>query len=281
MLKRIITAAVMTVVLLPVLIFSGTPALPALCAFLSCIASFEILRCLGLNGRISLLIVNVLISASAPFAAYFGLDFVLIFLIYALMFAADTMISLFSHGEADVSSACTVYAVTAYSSFGFTSLVFLRQFDNGVFLVLLPFIISWMTDTFAYFCGLSFGKHKLIPDVSPKKTVEGAIGGTLCSTGITVGSFFIYYAFSGIYPNVIPVIVVSLFASVLSQCGDLRMSLIKRKYGIKDYGKLFPGHGGVLDRFDSVIMVSSFLFLFEIVNAYVPVIGLFVQGGGV
>ena len=81
-----------------------------------------------------------------------------------------------------------------------------------------------------------------------------------------------------VFPNVLCVIILSVAASVLSQCGDLIMSLIKRKFGIKDYGKLFPGHGGVLDRFDRVIMVSSFLFIFETIVAYIPSVNLFVQG---
>ena len=118
-----------------------------------------------------------------------------------------------------------------------------------------------MTDIFAYFTGRFLGKHKLIPAVSPKKTVEGSIGGIIfcvISTivfGLIVENFFIG---SG-KANYIVLAVSGIFISVVSQMGDLIMSVIKRHYGIKDYGKLFPGHGGILDRFDSVMAVSVIL----------------------
>jgi phosphatidate cytidylyltransferase len=126
-----------------------------------------------------------------------------------------------------------------------------------------------MTDTFAYFTGMLFGKHKLIPAVSPKKTVEGAVGGTLFAIGFTVLYGFIIGKVSSASPNYLALVLVSLLVSILSQCGDLVMSLIKRKYGIKDYGKLFPGHGGVLDRFDSIIVTSACIyFLTNFVSSF-------------
>ena len=103
------------------------------------------------------------------------------------------------------------------------------------------------------------GKHKLIPEVSPKKTIEGSIGGTLFCVlsfvvfGIVVDSFF------GTNANLIFLAISGVFVAIVAQMGDLIMSLIKREYGIKDYGKLFPGHGGVLDRFDSILAVSLML----------------------
>ena len=113
-----------------------------------------------------------------------------------------------------------------------------------------------MTDIFAYFSGMLFGKHKLIPEVSPKKTVEGSIGGTLFCIlsfivfGLVVDGFFSMNA------NFVFLAVSALAVSILAQVGDLIMSVIKRQYGVKDYGKIFPGHGGVLDRFDSILATS-------------------------
>ncbi|MBQ8214245.1 MAG: CDP-archaeol synthase [Clostridia bacterium] len=134
---------------------------------------------------------------------------------------------------------------------------------------------AWVTDTFAYFCGMLFGrggKHKLIPDVSPKKTVEGSIGGTVFCILAMVIFGIIINSIADLRANYIVLIGAGLLASIVSQIGDLCMSVIKRTYGIKDYGKLFPGHGGVLDRFDSVLAVAivlaalcSFFNFFEVI----------------
>lgn len=126
---------------------------------------------------------------------------------------------------------------------------------EGNLLIWLVFIVAWMTDTFAYFTGMFFGKHKLCPHLSPKKTVEGAVGGVL-------GAVFSAVVFS-IYFKVNGIMLIGLMAvvgSVLSQIGDLTASRIKRIAGIKDYGNLMPGHGGVLDRFDSIIFAAPFIY---------------------
>lgn len=128
---------------------------------------------------------------------------------------------------------------------------------NGNVFYPLVFVASWGTDIFAYFVGMICGKHKLIPDVSPKKTIEGAIGGIIGTTAL-----FAIYGMLFLHLETVQYVVLiafAPFASVIAQVGDLLMSLIKRNYGIKDYGKLLPGHGGVLDRFDSIIAVSLFL----------------------
>jgi len=118
------------------------------------------------------------------------------------------------------------------------------------------FIGAWVTDTFAYFTGMLLGKHKLIPDVSPKKTVEGSIGGTLfCAVAFVVFGV-ITNTWFGTDANFLLLAIGGVFIAVIAQIGDLIMSVIKRHYGIKDYGKIFPGHGGMLDRFDSVLIVS-------------------------
>ena len=116
-------------------------------------------------------------------------------------------------------------------------------------------------DTFAYFCGRLFGRHKLIVEISPKKTVEGSIGGTL----FCVGAFLLYglilqVAFD-LSPRYVMLGVAGLLAAFISQIGDLIASLIKREHGVKDYGFIFPGHGGVLDRFDSILAIAPLLWI--------------------
>ena len=113
-----------------------------------------------------------------------------------------------------------------------------------------------MTDAFAYFTGVFIGKHKLIEDVSPKKTIEGSIGGIFFCTLSFVLIGVITNKFFGTHANLVFLAVSGVIVSIVSQVGDLIMSVIKRHYGIKDFGKIFPGHGGVIDRFDSVLIVS-------------------------
>lgn len=130
----------------------------------------------------------------------------------------------------------------------------INNFQDGYKLVWLIFIIAFMTDTFAYFTGYLFGKHKLIPNVSPKKTIEGSIGGILGSTIICLIFGYIFKL------DIALMLVLGSIGSVIAQIGDLFASSIKRYVGIKDYGDLIPGHGGVLDRFDSVILVAPFVY---------------------
>ena len=131
----------------------------------------------------------------------------------------------------------------------------------GMLLVFFPLCISFGSDTFAFFAGLLFGKHKLTP-VSPKKTVEGAVGGLVggvigTALMMAVGSYVLADAFW----NFELLALFGLVGSAISQIGDLSFSVIKREFGVKDYGNLLPGHGGVLDRFDSVTFVAPFVWL--------------------
>lgn len=121
---------------------------------------------------------------------------------------------------------------------------------DGKLYILIPLLAAWGSDTFALFAGMAFGKHKLAPVISPKKTIEGSIGGVV---GAVV--LLIIYGIA-VHVSIPLCIAIGLFGAVLGQVGDLSFSIVKRKYGIKDYGKIFPGHGGVLDRFDSVIFVA-------------------------
>lgn len=131
--------------------------------------------------------------------------------------------------------------------------------QNGKFLIWYILISAWGTDTFAYFTGMKFGKHKLTK-ISPKKSIEGSVGGTVGAVVIAL----IYTALVNQYVNLdfsyIFIAIVTLILSILSQLGDLSASSIKREMDIKDYGNLLPGHGGILDRIDSIIFVAPFAY---------------------
>src|SRR5699024_7822719 len=131
----------------------------------------------------------------------------------------------------------------------------------GMLLVFFPLCISFVSDTFAFFAGLLFGKHKLTP-VSPKKTVEGAVGGLIGGViGMMIMPFVGGMVISDVFMSPAMAVAFGLLGSVVSQIGDLSFSVIKREFGVKDYGNLLPGHGGILDRFDSVTFVAPFVWL--------------------
>ena len=152
--------------------------------------------------------------------------------------------------------------MTIYITVGFSCIVLLRDIEaGGKYLYILAFIGAWITDIFAYFTGMLLGRHKLSPVISPKKTIEGSIGGIVFCTLSFVGYGALLNNVVSAELNLIMLGILGFFASLVSQLGDLIMSAIKRKHDVKDYGTLFPGHGGVLDRFDSIIAVALVLYL--------------------
>lgn len=152
------------------------------------------------------------------------------------------------------------YFVSAvYLVIGFTSFALVRLSDDGLSKVLLVLFIIWATDSGAYFTGKAIGKTKLWPSISPNKTIEGAVGGIL--SGIVIGIAFI------LVDPILPlweVIILALVVAVVGQLGDLVQSAYKRHYGVKDSGHLLPGHGGILDRFDSMIAVFTVIWIFNL-----------------
>lgn len=146
---------------------------------------------------------------------------------------------------------------------GWSFSAFVRLETSGIHraYLLLPFILSFSCDTFAFFAGKAFGRHKLAPKVSPHKTVEGSIGGILGNIACGLLFAFVMDRFFSAGISYGAMAFLSLFCSIVAQMGDLSFSLIKREFGIKDYGHLFLEHGGVLDRFDSVLFVTPLVEL--------------------
>ena len=250
--QRIITGTVVLLIILPTLIFSGTPALPAILAVCSAISVYELFACVGYKGSLLLSLPFYIVSLGFPFFARYCKDLDLVFKaalsLSILLILYEFAAVIFTHGKYSIEHIALVELGCFYALVGFNAMIVMRDyFSGGAYLLPLVFIGAWITDTFAYFCGLLFGrggKHKLIPDISPKKTVEGSIGGIVfCVVAVTLYGFFI--------AKYVPAIVSSaklwiaallgILLSVVAQIGDLSMSLIKRRYGIKDFGKIFPG----------------------------------------
>ena len=264
---RILTAVIAFLVFLPFLILADTPALPIAMAICGLVSTFEMVRCVGLHKNLFVSVPLYLAAVAVPFSLRFwgiektlpaALAGILVLLLYMLA------VTTFSRGKVNVNASSTALMTSIYIIAGFSSMVYLHDFhEGGRYLYLLTFIGAWVPDTFAYFTGVLFGKHKLIPDVSPKKTVEGAVGGIVFCVLAFVGFSILYnvrWLSEG--STALPIwlmAIVGFLTAVVSMVGDLTMSLIKRHYGIKDYGKILPGHGGFLDRFDSVIAVAVIL----------------------
>lgn len=268
--QRIITAIVIVLVAIPICIFSDTVVFPIAMALLASIGVYELLGCMKTRGNRFVSIPLYIAALVSPFAArYFGdvvfvhtnklLLGVLVLVIYLL---AIWVFSYQKDQHFDMNSIIASVMISLYVIGAFTSIVFIRDTEHGVFSWYFIFIGAWVTDIFAYFCGMLFGKHKLIPEVSPKKTIEGSIGGTLFCVLFFVGYAAIINHFASADINLWVMAIAGLLSAIVAQIGDLAMSVIKRTYGLKDYGNLFPGHGGVLDRFDSILTVAVVLALF-------------------
>ena len=158
-----------------------------------------------------------------------------------------------------------VYGITLLITLSLTTIIDLRTIGgvHSNFYILLALFIPWMADTGAYFTGITFGKTMLCPDLSPNKTLEGAFGGIIFCvlTNLLVSFIFkIFFLPQNIEVNYLYVVVLALLGSLISIVGDLFFSMVKRCYRVKDFGNVMPGHGGVLDRFDSVILVAPFVY---------------------
>jgi len=174
-------------------------------------------------------------------------------------------VSVFSKRKIPTQQTSSMFMTGCYIIAAFASIVYIR--DSGVhgkILLVMMFAAPWVTDTFAYLFGRLLGKHKLIPEVSPKKTVEGSVAGIIFCTLYVMIFGFVCTKIWDVTCNYAILAVLGVLLSIVGQIGDLAMSVIKREYDIKDYGKIMPGHGGALDRFDSVLAVSIVVAAFEI-----------------
>jgi len=275
--QRIITGSILIAIMIPILVFSHTPVFAAGATILAIVATWEMLHCVGTNKKWAAVIPSYVFTTAVcvtakvlmPNRDYFAWSYIGLAFLFFVILAGH---SIFSKGKFTVDEMFASFGGVFYVGSAFAALILLREGYLGEYLYLLAIIVPIVSDTFAYFTGVTIGKHKLIPEVSPKKTVEGSVGGILFS-GIACIVFAVIALNCNGYgmsvPQYIGVFVAGCLIAILSQIGDLLASLIKRRYGIKDYGKLFPGHGGVLDRLDSILITSPLILLFSFILQYI------------
>ena len=267
--QRLITSAVILGVTIPLVLFSHFITYPIVLSILAFIAVYEIMRTLSVQKEYSLAIPAYIFALALPFATFFvsehSMEYLL--LLSALMFAYlvyAMAVGVFSKGRLGFSLISELFVMVTYVVVSFSAMSLIRylDIDVGLYVLILVLISSWLTDSSAYIVGSLMGKHKLIPEVSPKKTVEGAVGGLVFATlGFLLYGLIIDLFIKGIEVNYIALAIFAPILSAVSQLGDLFASLLKRQHGVKDYGNIFPGHGGVMDRFDSMLAVSPILLI--------------------
>jgi len=251
--SRILVAVVGVPVLAYVVLFAPDLVMTLCLSVLAAIGGYELMKCVGANGRLKRA-VPLAAGLTVVLPRISGEDILLpLLVVFTIMFFA---VAVFEGGAIKLQE--TLSALFAFIVIPYAFSAFLRINDLGLHraYLLLPFILSFACDTFAYFAGRAFGKHKLAPKVSPKKTVEGSIGGILGNVVCGLIFAFVMDRWFGGSIGYGAMALLALICSVVSQIGDLSFSLIKREFGVKDYSRLFLEHGGVLDRFDSVLFVA-------------------------
>lgn len=208
---------------------------------------------LGITGYVALILYYVML--------YMGkTEYMMAFMVAFLMVLLAQYVFMFPKYKTEQISNAIMSML--YAGVMLSYLYSVRQGNNGTYTVWLIFLCSWGSDTCAYLAGVAFGKHKMAPVLSPKKSIEGAVGGVIGAAALGAGYAAIFS--DKIEMSINPVIAFALICAagaLISMVGDLAASAIKRNHDIKDYGNLIPGHGGIMDRFDSVIYVAPVIWI--------------------
>lgn len=260
MIKRTLTGAVILVFVYAWLFFSHIPVVLHIgTLLLSILAVFEILRICKTDKPKNcyyIMIVSVLLLI-LPIPQYEYLMMLILpiaLILFGFMMASKEQIREFNTTFATVVSIAVILLFKAIPT--------LRALDGGFYYLTFAVTACFVTDVAALLFGRAFGKHKLCPKISPKKTVEGAVGGVACTVIIAMIAAILLQKFGELNFDAIMLVIWSILVSAVGQFGDLCMSVVKRIAGVKDFGNLLPGHGGILDRFDSHMFAVAFTLVF-------------------
>ena len=264
---RIITSVFIAIVLAAILLLSNTIAYSIALSILATIAANEVLKVYDVDKKYLVSVPAYITAAAMPTLSFIMTEvmekapsefIIALALVMFVLMLYLFVVAVFAKGKIEFASLSAGFVLVMYITACFSALSVIRYVtDAGMFNLGMVFIGAWISDIFAYFTGRFLGKHKLIPEVSPKKTVEGSIGAIVFTTLLMLLYGWIVSLTTDFTPNYLVLGLSAPVLSVVGQIGDLFASLVKRERGVKDYGKLLPGHGGIMDRFDSILTVSG------------------------
>lgn len=268
MAKRLLSALVGIIVGVSIIAIDNIWLYAAAVTFFSVVGVWEFIRAVKCTEFKMLTAASLLVSAAVPSIFIFNLHWLIMPVFAGFMFALFALL-LGKHKRIKIEHIAMCGGAATLIPASLSCIILFRYTVDsadtalGVFLIVYLLFCAWLGDSGAFFVGTFLGKHKLCPDVSPKKTIEGFIGGIVT---VGVGVFlealvFNLFIFKDFQINYLVVIVIGMLASVFGVLGDLSASVVKREFGVKDFGSIMPGHGGVLDRFDSVLFVAPFIFV--------------------
>lgn len=269
--QRVLSGVVLVLFCMAVIVFNTSfpLALNISVALISSTGVFELIKAMGLEKKWFLCLPSLAAAAVIPFC-----NGDLKLLVYCLFTAAVFTAMVLYHHETTFKEVGVLYSMVVLIPSALQCLVALRDLNrtHGMYYVLVAVFSAWVADAGAYFAGTFFGKHKLCPEISPKKTVEGAVGGLIVNVVfMLLSGLLVSQGINGgtIEVNYFALFLIGFFGSPVSILGDLSFSLIKRSCHIKDFGQVIPGHGGILDRFDSVIFTAPFVYFLV---SYLPLV---------
>lgn len=264
---RILSALVGILIGLAVLFVDNLYVYCLVLAFIGAVGVYEIIRAVKREKHKALTALSVCFAFVVPF--FLNIDFLRKYIpvLYILYGMGLFLVQLICFKNIRTSDVALCGGAGVVIPFSLSCLLFVRYLPEnsllGISLVFFMLFCAWFGDSGAYFAGTFFGKHKLCPEISPKKTVEGFVGGIITVGIVAFIHCFVFNTFfaDGATMSYLLYVPVGMAACVAGVFGDLSASIIKRKYSVKDFGNIMPGHGGVLDRFDSVLFVAPFIYM--------------------
>ena len=265
---RLITAAVAIPMLLLLLMVADKIIAAVVWGAMLSVAAYELLFCTGLIKEPRLVIYSCIMAFAVTMWSFFGAvhafallgTMVFLALLYGEMMASHVNITF------DKIALCVMGGLVI--PFLLSSIIRILAMKVGRYVILVPFVVAFASDSGAYFSGMLFGRHKLAPVISQHKTIEGAVGGVIMSI-LCMVIYAVVLHFNNFQVSYVNAMAYGFLGSVVGVFGDLCFSVVKRQTGIKDYGTIIPGHGGILDRFDSMMMVGP---LMEALLLLMPII---------
>jgi phosphatidate cytidylyltransferase len=260
--QRVLTGIIAGAAFIALTIIGGYPFAMLVC-LMAIIGLKELLamkkkKLLSLPGLISILILLVLVIPQ-EYLAQLDMQFN-VFNVVVIGVLALLIITVLSKNDYTFEDAAVTILTVLYIGYGFFAFLAIRMGENGLALLFFVLFMIWATDSGAYFVGKAIGKTKLWPSISPNKTIEGSLGGVVAAMVVALTFHFVYPLFETLTYTLL----IAIIVGISGQLGDLIQSAFKRYYGVKDSGTLLPGHGGILDRFDSTIFVFSLLYVFHL-----------------